>query len=88
MTKIQRLESMLLTDGGGTVGEAIRLCTRRIGQQQATLDDVRNRVRAQEANTEGSEENSENISGRENRNHGQEEKKSNAIPGNLAESNA
>ena len=67
MTKIQRLESMLLTDGGGTVGEAIRLCTRRIDQQQATLDDVRNRVRAQEANTEGSEENSENISGRENR---------------------
>ena len=67
MTKIQRLESMLLTDGGGTVGEAIRLCTRRIDQQQATLDDVRNRVRAQEANTEWSEENSENISGRENR---------------------
>ena len=67
MTKIQRLESMLLTDGGGTVGEAIRLCTRRIDQQQATLDDVRNRVRAQEANPEGSEENSENISGRENR---------------------
>ena len=47
MTKIQRLESMLLTDGGGTAGEAIRLCTRRIDQQQATLDDVRNRVRAQ-----------------------------------------
>ena len=39
----------------------------RIDQQQATLDDVRNRVRAQEANTEGSAENSENISGRENR---------------------
>ena len=67
MTKIQRLESMLLTDGGGTVGEAIRLCTRRIDQQQATLDDVRSRVRAQEANREWSEENSENISGRENR---------------------
>ena len=67
MTKIQRLESMLLTDGGGTVGEGIRLCTRRIDQQQATLDDVRSRVRAQEANMEWSEENSENISGRENR---------------------
>ena len=67
ITKIQRLESMLLTDGGGTVGEAIRLCTRRIDQQQATLDDVRSRVRAQEANMEWSEENSENISGRENR---------------------
>ena len=67
MTKIQRLESMLLTDGGGTVGEAIRLCTRRIDQQQVTLDDVRSRVRAQEANMEWSEENSENISGRENR---------------------
>ena len=63
MTKIQRLESMLLNNGGGTVGEAIRLCNRRIDQQQTTLDDVRNRVRAQEANTEGSEENSENISG-------------------------
>ena len=67
MTKIQRLESMLLTDGGGAVGEAIRLCNRRIDQQQTTLDDVRNRVRTQEANPEGSEENSENISGRENR---------------------
>ena len=67
MTKIQRLESMLLTDGGGTVGEAIRLCTRRIDQQQATLDDVRSRVRAQEANMKWSEENSGNISGRENR---------------------
>ena len=67
MTKIQRLESMLLSDGGGTVGEAIRLCTRRIDQQQAILDDVRSRVRAQEANMEWSEENSENVSGRENR---------------------
>ena len=55
MAKIQRLESMLLSDGGGTVGEAIRLCTRRIDQQQATLDDVRSRVRAQEANMEWSE---------------------------------
>ena len=64
------------------------MCTRRIDQQQATLDDVQNRVRAQEANTEGSEENSENISGRENRTTGQKEKKSDAIPGDLAESNA
>ena len=67
ITKIQRLESMLLNDGGGTIGEAIRLCTRRIDQQQATLDDVRSRVRAQEANMEWSEGNSENISGRDNR---------------------
>ena len=67
ITKIQRLESMLLNDGGGTIGEAIRVCTRRIDQQQATLDDVRSRVRAQEANMEWSEENSENISGRDNR---------------------
>ena len=67
MTKIQRLESMLLNDGGGTIGEAIRVCTRRIDQQQATLDDVRSRVRAQEGNIEWSEENSENISGRVNR---------------------
>ena len=67
MTKIQRLESMLVSNGGGTVGEAIRVCTRRIDQQQATLDDVRNRVRAQEGNWEWSEENSENISGRDNR---------------------
>ena len=58
---------MLLNDGGGTIGEAIRLCTRRIDQQQATLDDVRSRVRAQEANMEWSEGNSENISGRDNR---------------------
>ena len=34
MAKIQRLESMLVNDGGGTVGEAIRVCTRRIDQQQ------------------------------------------------------
>ena len=47
MTKIQRLESMLV----GT----------------ASLDDVRNRMRAQEGNREWSEENSENVSGRENR---------------------
>ena len=67
MTKIQRLESMLVNDGGGTVGEAIRVCTRRIDQQQATLDEVRSRVRAQEGNWEWSEENSENISGRDNR---------------------
>ena len=52
MTKIQRLESMLLNDGGGTIGEAIRVCTRRIDQQQVTLDDVRSRVRAQEGNWE------------------------------------
>ena len=35
--------------------------------QQATLDDVRSRVRAQEGNWEWSEENSENVSGRDNR---------------------
>ena len=68
MTKIHRLESMLVNNDGGTVGEAIRLCTRHIDQQQAILDDVRSRVRAQEGNWEWSEENSENISGRENRN--------------------
>ena len=56
-----------INNGGGTVGEAIRVCTRRIDQQQATLDDVRSRVRAQEVNWEWSEENSENISGRDNR---------------------
>ena len=67
MTKIQRLESMLVNNGGGTVGEAIRVCTRRIDQQQASLDDVRNRMRAQDGNWEWSEENSENVSGRENR---------------------
>ena len=70
MTKIQRLESMLVGNGGGTVGEAIRVCTlstRRIDQQQASLDDVRTRTRAQEGNREWSEENSENVSGRENR---------------------
>ena len=29
MVKIQRLESMLVNDGGGTIGEAIRVCTRK-----------------------------------------------------------
>ena len=29
IAKIQRLESMLINDGGGTVGEAIRVCTRK-----------------------------------------------------------
>ena len=67
MAKIQRLEALLVSDGGGTVGEAIRVCARRIDQQQAILDDVRNRVRAQEGSWEWSEENSENISGRDNR---------------------
>ena len=72
MTKIQRLESMLLSDGGGTVGEAIRLCNRRIDQQQAVLEDVKSRVRtrAQETNVGwewSEEENSEHVSGHENR---------------------
>ena len=40
MTNIQRLESMLVNHGGGTVGEAIRVCTRRIDQLQALLDEV------------------------------------------------
>ena len=40
MSKIQRLESMLVNDGGGSIGEAIRVCTRRIDQQQAVLDDA------------------------------------------------
>ena len=43
------------------------MCTRRIDQQQASLDDVRTRMRAQEGNREWSAENSENVSGRENR---------------------
>ena len=67
MAKIRRLESMLVNDGGGTIGEAIRVCTRRIDQQQASLDDVRSRLRTQDETWEWSEENSENISGRENR---------------------
>ena len=29
MTKIQRLEAMVVSNGGGTVEEAIRVCTRR-----------------------------------------------------------
>ena len=41
MVKIQRLESMLVNDGGGTVGEAIRVCTRQIDQQQVSLEDSR-----------------------------------------------
>ena len=67
MSKIQRLESMLVGNGGGTVGEAIRVCSRRIDQQQALLDEMRNRARTQDTNVEGSDENSDNVSGRENR---------------------
>ena len=66
MVKIQRLESMLVTDGGGSIGEAIRVCTRRIDQQQALLDDVRSRLHTPDGQWEWSE-NSENISGRDNR---------------------
>ena len=66
MVKIQRLESMLVTDGGGSIGEAIRVCTRRIDQQQASLDDVRSRLYTPDGQWEWSE-NSENISGRDNR---------------------
>ena len=58
---------MLVSNDGGTVGKAIRVCTRRIDQQQASLDEVRSRLRAQDGNWEWSEENSENISGRDNR---------------------
>ena len=67
MTKIQRLESMLVSNGGGTVGEAIRVCTRRIDQQQASLDEVRNRMRTQDENWGWSDANSENVPGRDNR---------------------
>ena len=67
MSKIQRLESMLVGNGGGTLGDAIRVCSRRIDQQQILLDEMRNRARTQDANVEGSDENSENVSGRENR---------------------
>ena len=67
MVKIQRLESMLVTDGGGSIGEAIRVCTRRIEQQQASLDDVRSRMYTPDGQGEWSENNSENISGRDNR---------------------
>ena len=67
VSKIQRLESMLVGNGGGTVGEAIHVCSRRIDQQQALLDEMRNRARTQDRNVEGSDENSENVSGRENR---------------------
>ena len=67
MTKIQRLESMLVSNGGGAIGEAIRVCTRRIDQQQALLDDVRNRMHTQDERWDWSDENVENVSGRENR---------------------
>ena len=67
MTKIQRLESMLVSNGGGTVGEAIRVCTRRIDQQQASLDEVRNRMRTQDENWDWTDENSEKVPGRDNR---------------------
>ena len=40
VTKMQRIESMVVNHGGGTVGEAIRVCTLRIDQQQALLDEI------------------------------------------------
>ena len=52
MTRIQRLESMLVGNGGGTVGEAIRVCSRRIDQQQTLLDEMQNRLRVQDENVE------------------------------------
>ena len=88
MTKIQRLESMLVNNNGGTIGEAIRVCTGRIDQQLASLDDVRSRIQAQDGNWEWSEENSENVFGRENRTTDRREKKRCTYSGNLPESNA
>ena len=80
MTKIQRLESMLTGEHGGVIGEAIRVCNRRIDHQQATLDDVHARIRTQDwyhelSDQEEDEEiqlstrnaNSEHQSGAENR---------------------
>ena len=58
---------MLVSDGGGTVGEAIRVCERRIAQQQELINEVRSRLPTQDGNWEWSEDNSENISGRDNR---------------------
>ena len=48
MIKIQRLEPMLVGENGGAVGEAIRVCNRRIDHQQASLEDVRARSRTQD----------------------------------------
>ena len=45
MIKLQRLESMLVGENGAAVGEAIRVCNRRIDHQQASLEDVRARIR-------------------------------------------
>ena len=67
MRKIQRLETMLVENGGGTVGEAIRVCSRRIDQHQALLEEMRNYVRTQDNNGEDSDGNSENVPGRDNR---------------------
>ena len=80
MTKIQRLESMVSGEHGGVIGEAIRVCNRRIDHQQASLEDVRARIRTQDwyhelSDQEEDEEiqlstrsaNSENQSGVENR---------------------
>ena len=39
MTKILRLESMLCDEQGGTVGEAIRACNRRLDNHRARMDD-------------------------------------------------
>ena len=47
-TKIHRLESMLTGEHGGVIGEAIRVCNRRIDHQQATLNNVHARIRTQD----------------------------------------
>ena len=58
---------MLVENGGGTVGEAIRVCARRIDQHHTLLEEMRNHIRTQGNNGEDSDGDSENVPGRENR---------------------
>ena len=48
LTKVLRLESMVCGEQGGTVGEAIRACNRRLDNHRATMDDFYVRISIQD----------------------------------------
>ena len=61
MTKIHRLEAMLTGKHGGVIGEAIRVCNRRIDHQQAASNDVHVRIRTQDWHHELSDQEDEEL---------------------------
>ena len=48
MTKILKLEPMVCGEQGGTVGEAIHACNRRLDNHRATMDDFHARISIQD----------------------------------------